>query len=182
MATRMAATPTLLDDLKDWTDADAAALALGRSLGVFAADTSLVDAKAVLWTNDAAGNTLYGMLERLAWLGVLERDDEQQRYRAAIPNLHALSDNADVPALESGPPKRCNIRLSLDAPEGFRLEADRPGFRYLGRVFDEIAGSGVESGWTTRRDEHFGPAAETAAFSFTLIDPDSDEPEPDAPP
>jgi hypothetical protein len=166
----------LTDDLKDWTDADAAVLALGRALGVFDGGTTVTDAKAVLWTNDAAGNTLYGMLERLVWLGVLERDDEQQRYRAATPTLHPLSAVADVPALEAGAPARSHIRLSLDSPEGFTLEADRAGFRYLARVFDEVASSGLEPGWQFRRDPSFGESVTTPDFRFQLVDPGSDEP------
>jgi hypothetical protein len=177
---------SLLDDLKEWTDADAAALALGRVLGVFDADTSLASAKATLWTNNAAGNTLYGMLERLARIGVLDWDEEQRRYRAAPPSLHPLSAVDGVPALEGGLPARAHIEMSLASPESFRLQADRAGFRFLARVFDEIADSGLESGWGFRRDERFAPAAGTSAaagasgaagaaeFSFVLVDPDAD--------
>jgi hypothetical protein len=124
----------------------------------------------VLWTNSAAGNTLYGMLERLAWLGVLEHDDEQRRYRSAAPTLHPLGEVADVPALEAGPPERSHLEMSLDSPEGFRLEADRAGFRYLARVFEEVANSGVDSGWRFERDRHFGKSSDSPRFSFNLVD------------
>lgn len=171
---------SLADDLKNWTDTDAAVLALGRSLGVFDATTTAADVKAILWTNSAAGNTLYGMLERLAWLGVLEFDDEQRRYRAATPQLHPLSDVADVPTLEAPAGQRGQIRMAVDGGDGFSLEADRAGFRHLARVFDEIASSGLGSGWSFQCDDRFGAATaapdHAAAFTFRLIDPNADEP------
>jgi hypothetical protein len=166
----------LLEDLKDWTETDAAALALGRALGVFDAGTTLTDARAVLWTNNAAGSALYGMLERLAWLGVLEQDEQEQRYRAARPSLHPLSNVDHLPALAAGPPARAHLQVSLDGAEGVSLEADRAGFRYLARVFDEIAASGLEGGWRTRRDQHFRPAQAAPGISVALVDPGSDEP------
>jgi hypothetical protein len=165
---------SFLEELKDWTDCDAAALALGRALGVFSEATQLTDAKAVLWTNGAAGNTLYGMLERLAWLGVLEHDEEQKRYRSASPTLHPLGEVDDVPALAAGPPGRAHLEMSLESPEGFRLEADRPGFRYLARVFEEIASSGVESGWHFERDEHFHRSSGAPHFTFALREPEAE--------
>jgi hypothetical protein len=164
-----------LDDLKEWTEFDVAALALGRALGVFPAGTTLTDAKAVLWTNSAVGNTLYGMLERLAWLGHLECDEEQQRYRAAPQRLHPLGARDDVPALETGPPDRAHISLSLGSVDGFRLEADRAGFRFLARVFDEIANSGLESGWQFHRDGRFKVTSGEPEFSFRLVDSTRDD-------
>jgi hypothetical protein len=166
---------SLADDLKEWTETDAAVLALGRVLGVFDEGTTLADVKAVLWTNSAAGNTLYGMLDRLAWLGVLEFDDEQQRYRAAKPTLHPLTDVADVPALVAGPPPRAYLQLAIDGG-AFRLDADRAGFRYLGKLFDDVANSGVESGWSFQRGPGFEPNAESPDFTFRLIDPSVEEP------
>jgi hypothetical protein len=136
-----------VDDLKGWTDFDAAAAALGKTLGIFPADSTLADVKAVLWTNSAAGNSLYGMLERLAWLGVLERDDEAQRYRAAHASLHPLGERDDVPSLAAGPPPRAQISVSGEDPDGVSVAADRAGYRYLARVFDEIASSALASGW-----------------------------------
>ena len=167
---------SLVEDLKDWTETDAAVLALGRSLGVFDAETTLAEVQAVLWTNNAAGNTLYGMLERLAWLGVLEYDDEQQRYRGATPKLHPLSDVADVPALEGGP-ARCQIRMAVDGPDCFSLEADRAGYRYLARVFDEVANSGLASGWEFRTGARFNPTSDTPNFAFRLVDPNAEDPQ-----
>jgi hypothetical protein len=55
-----------LDDVKDWTDRDTAALALGRSLGLFSTATTVGDVKALLLTNDVVASTLYGLLDRLA--------------------------------------------------------------------------------------------------------------------
>ncbi|HEY0708894.1 MAG TPA: hypothetical protein VGG33_18945 [Polyangia bacterium] len=166
---------SLADDLKAWTETDAAVLVLGRALGVFDATTTLADVKAVLWTNSAAGNTLYGMLDRLAWLGVLEFDEEQQRYRVAKPTLHPLTDVADVPALVAGPPARSYVRLAVEGG-AFRLEADRAGYRYLAKLFDDIANSGVDSGWEFRRGARFEPHAESPDFTFRLVDPGAEEP------
>jgi hypothetical protein len=164
-----------LDELKEWTQADLAAAALGRALGVFDASVTLTDVKAVLWTNNAAGNTLYGMLERLARLGVLEHDEAEQRYRAARPNLHPLTEVDHVPALAAGPPARASLHLAVEPPESFRLEADRAGFRYLARVFDEIADSGLDDGWQFERDGRFRPNPDGAAFTFKLVDPTVDD-------
>lgn len=165
-----------LDQVKEWTDVDVAALALGRSIGVFSPDTNLADAKGVLLTNSAAGNTLYGMLERLAWLGVLERDEQARRYRSAGRQLHPLDARDDVPSLAEGPPQRAYISLSLDSPEGFRLDADRAGFRHLARVFDEIADSALESGWRFDRDGEFKPGGGSGpGFSFRLADGEPEE-------
>jgi len=165
-----------LDDLKEWTDFDAAAWMLGRTLGVFTADTTPAEARAVLWTNGAVGNSLYGMLERLAWLGLLECDDEARRYRAARPTLHPLGAPDDVPALAAGPPARSRIAMSVGSPDGFSLEADRGGYRFLARVFNEIADSGLESGWQFRRDERFACSSGPPEFSFALVDPEPPAP------
>jgi hypothetical protein len=116
-----------LDELKGWTETDAAALALGRALGVFSAATLLTDARAVLWTNGTAGNTLYGMLERLVWLGVLEVDETGQRYRGAAATLHPLSPVDGVPSLDSGPPPGSRIHVATDAAGGTCWRATGPG-------------------------------------------------------
>jgi hypothetical protein len=163
-----------VDDVKHWTDLDAAAAALGRALGIFPPDSKLSDVKAVLWTNSAAGNSLYGMLERLCWLGVLEQDDGGARYRAAPARLHPLGERDDVPALAAGPPPRAQINLSVEEPEGVCLAADRAGYRYLARVFDEIASSALESGWQSRRDQAFGPGASPTGISLVLVDPEAE--------
>ena len=165
-----------LDDVKDWTEVDGAALALGRALGVFSTTTPLADARAVLWTNGRAGNTLYGMLERLVWLGVLELDEAQQRYRAATPTLHPLSPVDGVPSLDRGPPRGSRVRIATDATGGAQLEADRAGFRFLARVFDEIASSGLDSGWQIQRDVELQPGGAGPGVSIRLIDPGADEP------
>jgi hypothetical protein len=179
-----------LDELSQWTDRDAAALALGKALGLFSAATTVGDVKALLYTNDAVGNTLYGLLERLAWLGTLDRDHESngdgngegngngngngagaERYKAAPSRLHPLGAAPDVPALEAGPPARAHIAMSVDAGDSFRLEADRAGFRFLARVFEEIAASSLEPGWQADRDAAFQPAAARPLFSCRLVDP-----------
>jgi hypothetical protein len=164
-----------LDELKDWTEVDAAALALGRALGVFSASTPLADARAVLWTNGIAGNTLYGMLDRLVWLGVLELDEPQQRYRAATPTLHPLSPVDGAPSLDRGPPRGSRVHVSTDASGEVLLEGDRAGFRFLARAFDEIAGSGLDSGWQARRDADFQPGRDGAGITVRLVDPGADE-------
>ena len=165
-----------LDEMKDWTEIDAAALALGRALGLFSATTPLADARAVLWTNGAAGNTLYGMLERLTWLGVLELDETQQRYRAATPTLHPLSPVDGAPSLDRGPPAGCRLQMSPDAPDGVVLESDRAGFRFLARVFDEIAGSGLDNGWQVRRNADLQPGRDGPGVTIRLVDSGADEP------
>jgi hypothetical protein len=169
---------SFLDDLEQWKDFDGTALALGRALGVFSPDTDLRAAKALLWTNSAVGNTLYGLLERLAWLGILECDEEARRYRAAPPRLHPLGAPGDVPALEAGPPPASHIAMSVDASGDFSLEANRAGFRHLARVFEEIANSGLQSGWRCERDPSFKPGAGPGGFSFVLAEavaPDGEE-------
>jgi hypothetical protein len=165
-----------LDELKDWTEIDAAALALGRALGVFSASTPLADARAVLWTNGTAGNTLYGMLDRLVWLGVLELDETQPRYRAATPTLHPLSPVDGVPSLDRGPPPGSRIQVGTDAAGGVLLEGDRAGFRFLARVCDEIAGSGLDGGWRVRCDAGLQAASGEPAITIGLIDPGAEEP------
>jgi hypothetical protein len=162
-----------VDELKEWTDLDAAAAALGRTLGIFPAESKTAEVKAVLWTNSAAGNSLFGMLERLAWMGVLERDDEGLRYRAAHATLHPLGERDDVPALVAGPPPRAQINLAAEPPDGFRLAADRAGYRYLARVFDEIASSALESGWQSKRDQAFRDGG-VPALSLVLVDPEGE--------
>jgi hypothetical protein len=165
----------LADELKEWTETDTAVMALGRALGVFDAATTLADVKAIIWTNSAAGNTLYGMLDRLAWLGVLEFDEEQQRYRSAKPKLHPLTDVADVPALVAGPPERAYLRVASEAGS-LTLEADRAGCRYLARLFDDVANSGVDNGWSFSRGANFQPDSDAADFRFRLVDPSNEEP------
>jgi hypothetical protein len=167
---------SFLDDVKEWTDVDVAALVLGRALGLFSLADGLTEAKAILWTNSAAGQTLYGLLERLCWLGVLERDEAPVRYRSARPRLHALDPTDDVPALEAGPPPRAHVALAVDGAGAFQLSADRAGFRYLAQVFEEIANSGLEPGWRTDRDPAFRPATDAPALSLALVDPGAEDP------
>ena len=147
----------------------------------FSAGSTLADVKAVLWTNGAAGNSLYGMLDRLAWLGVLEHDEETRRYRAAHETLHPLGERDDVPSLAAGPPPAAQLRLGSE-PDGVCLTADRAGYRYLARVFDEIANSAADShgGKTSFACPTASGAAvggADAALSLVLVDPEA-EPEP----
>jgi len=166
-----------VDELTEWTDYDGAAAALGRTLGIFPTGSTLADVKAVLWTNSAAGNSLYGMLDRLAWLGVLEHDEEARRYRAAHATLHPLGARDDVPSLAAGPPPAAQLQLGSQ-PDGVCLTADRAGYRYLARVFDEIANSAADS---QRAKTSFAcptvGAGTDAALSLVLVDPEA-EPEP----
>jgi hypothetical protein len=167
---------SLTDELKEWTDADTAALALGRALGLFAAGATSADARALLLTNSAAGNTVSGTLDRLVWLGVLERDDDERRYRSAPSHLHPLGSADDVPSLEAGPPPRAFISMAVDGRGEFTLAADRTGFRFLSRLFEEIANSGLDPGWTFDRGGSFAPASSGPRFSFKLVDAAAEEP------
>jgi hypothetical protein len=166
---------SFLDELNQWTEFDAAVLALGRALGVFPPTTRVEEARALLATNGAVGSTLTGLLERLTWLGVLECDDEAQRYRSAPQRLHPLGAADDVPTLKAGPPRRAHIAMSIDPAGEFRLEANRVGFRFLARLFEEIANSGLQSGWQFRRDRAFMAGAGVHPFWFALSDPEVDD-------
>jgi hypothetical protein len=73
---------SLADDLDDWTDWDAAAYALGRTLGLFH-DADFLGVKHVFWTDNQLGNGLHDALLALVAAGVLdhrEEPDEQFRW------------------------------------------------------------------------------------------------------
>lgn len=66
---------SLADDLDDWTDWDAAAYALGRTLGLFH-DADFPRVKHVFWTDNRLGNGLHDALLALVSAGVLDRREE----------------------------------------------------------------------------------------------------------
>jgi hypothetical protein len=67
---------TLAASLADWTDADSAAHALARSLGLMPDVSAMSDAKWVYWSNNPLGNELIALLDRLTVLGFLEKREE----------------------------------------------------------------------------------------------------------
>ena len=66
---------SLADDLDGWTDWDAAAYALGRTLGLFL-DAESLRVKHVFWTDNQLGNGLHDALLALVSAGVLDRREE----------------------------------------------------------------------------------------------------------
>lgn len=72
---------TLKDSLHDWTDIEVAAYWLSQSLGLMSPDVGS-KAKHVFWSNNPVGNTLYGILHKLAEIHVLEyRDEPDHQFR-----------------------------------------------------------------------------------------------------
>jgi hypothetical protein len=67
---------TLRVALADWTDFDASAHALAQCLGIMPSQQEMKEAKWVYWSENPLGTMLYGTLERLVELGVLEKRDE----------------------------------------------------------------------------------------------------------
>ena len=71
-------------NLKDWSDFDGAQHAVAVCLGLMPNDWSWVlkkKVKGVFWTQNEVSDLLYGVLEGLVGLGVLEKnDDDQFRY------------------------------------------------------------------------------------------------------
>jgi hypothetical protein len=74
---------SLKQELADWTDFDVAGLQLGRCLGVFGPDiTAVHHVKSVFCSNDEpVGGILLRLLDQLVRDGVLDYDDDEQRYR-----------------------------------------------------------------------------------------------------
>jgi hypothetical protein len=71
----------LKEDLKDWQDIDAAGFILACDIGLMKKGDFQVKAKHVFWSNNAIGNVLYDILDKLVEIGVLENDTEELRYR-----------------------------------------------------------------------------------------------------
>ena len=67
---------------KDWTDFDWGAYQLGRAMGMFDPEASFqTDLKGVFWSANPTSDFLYRMLEGLVHLGLLEKDEEDDRMR-----------------------------------------------------------------------------------------------------
>lgn len=72
----------LSEGLADWTDWDAAAFAVGRSLGIFGESETFAQVKGVFWTDNPLGNALHEVLLQLAAAGVLEqREEPDEQFR-----------------------------------------------------------------------------------------------------
>jgi len=73
---------TLQDALHDWTEIDAAAIHVGVVLGIIpplSQESDLYNAqgkKWVFWTDNPMGRLLFGVLEDMAKLNILEKNDE----------------------------------------------------------------------------------------------------------
>ncbi|MER5888072.1 hypothetical protein ABT160_29995 [Streptomyces sp. NPDC001941] len=66
----------LSEGLAEWTDWDAAAFAVGLSLGIFEESVTITQVKSVFWTDNPLGNALHEVLLQLVQAGVLERREE----------------------------------------------------------------------------------------------------------
>jgi hypothetical protein len=76
---------TLKELLADWTDFDVAQYYLACCLGLMVHDDSFeflrVKAKHVFWSQHEIGNMLYNMLSMMAQVGILEFNEEDDKYR-----------------------------------------------------------------------------------------------------
>jgi len=90
---------TLATCLADWTDADVAAHALARCLGVLPDMSSVRDAKWVHWSSNPLGSELIALLDRLATLGFLERRDEPDLQYRVVPQFR---DNLQIQGIWEG--------------------------------------------------------------------------------
>jgi hypothetical protein len=77
---------TLRENLTDWTDWDIAEYYLAVALGIMPTEEGdgeifRLKAKHVFWTDNPVGVFLGGVLGELAELGVLDHDDEEERFR-----------------------------------------------------------------------------------------------------
>lgn len=76
---------TLRVRLKDWTDVDAACYCIAIALGVAPDHGDKWDfwggKKGMFWSNNPMGNGFYAVLEMLAETGVLEKDEEEMKFR-----------------------------------------------------------------------------------------------------
>jgi hypothetical protein len=64
--------------LRDWLDWDSTAYRLAITLGLMKHEPGLFQgpAKHVFWSNNPVGNMLYGMLDQMVAVGILEKRDE----------------------------------------------------------------------------------------------------------
>ena len=84
--------------LPDWTDADCAAFDLGIALGIIPepGDSGWGDHKWVVWSDNPTGNALYGILNRLVEVGVLERRDDPDHQYRSNPQWTITDDRSDI--------------------------------------------------------------------------------------
>ncbi|MER6446118.1 hypothetical protein [Streptomyces venezuelae] len=75
--------------LADWTDSDGAAYEVGRALGIFAEHDGFTSLKWVFWSDNPVGRALHETLLQLVAAGVLEQDEDEDRFRWAgdIPGV-----------------------------------------------------------------------------------------------
>ena len=72
---------TLKDQLVNWTDSDYASYYVAICLGIISPDIGLLDVKHVFWTDNSVGNQMYQMLIELVSIGVLEQDQQDDKFR-----------------------------------------------------------------------------------------------------
>jgi hypothetical protein len=73
---------TLKESLAEWTDWDVAQYHLARSLGLMGPGVRFqLEAKHVFWSENPIGRVLHETLQNLTEKGVLEFDEEEERYR-----------------------------------------------------------------------------------------------------
>ncbi|PQO26251.1 hypothetical protein [Blastopirellula marina] len=71
----------LKESLAEWTDTDCAMYYLTLALGLVESPTPWDGKKWLFWSNNPVGNLLYEQLRQLAEIGVLQYDDEEERFR-----------------------------------------------------------------------------------------------------
>lgn len=72
---------SLREFLKDAKDFDVTMHYLGVLLGVFPVDSKMSDFKHVFWSNNLLGNRLLNIIDRIAYAGFLEYNDETLQYK-----------------------------------------------------------------------------------------------------
>ncbi|MFJ7065953.1 hypothetical protein [Streptomyces sp. NPDC101115] len=73
----------LSKELAGWTDSDGAAYCVGRALGIFAEHEGFTSLKWVFWSDNPVGRALHETLLQLVAAGVLEQDEDEDRFRWA---------------------------------------------------------------------------------------------------
>lgn len=66
---------------EDWVDWDIAEHNLAVVLGIIDPETPMLDVKHIFWTSNPWGEVLHTILTELVYLGVLEYDVDEVRYR-----------------------------------------------------------------------------------------------------
>jgi len=67
---------TFKEETRDWTDWDVAAYRLGIAIGLMPDQQSFGATKHVFWSIHPVGDMLYGMLNQMVLLGILEKRDK----------------------------------------------------------------------------------------------------------